>query len=70
MYSNCLLWALWQWCRKGGALWVEKSQYGWWPHFAWSPDGLRYLCFVPLAPKRRRWSAPVIFRGGVKAGKH
>lgn len=68
---NCLLWAVVQfWCH-GGALAVVRSEYGWWCHFAWSPDeGLTWFNYSPTWPKAwwaarwwRRWLPPPLFEG-------
>jgi len=72
-WSNCLIWALWQKLTKGGWIYAEKSEFGWWWHFAWTPDRIRYWCYVPVWPKAwwtarwwRRYVPPPLFRGMVK----
>lgn len=51
--SNCLIWALQQWWRHGGAVVVVPSSYGWWAHFAYRwPDG-SIEEFVPVEIPRR-----------------
>ena len=76
--SNCLLWARAQWCRHGGQILKEPSRHGWWSHYAWSPDGEQWFCYVPRWDKAswlRRWHQrllrfpPPLFRGVVKEGK-
>ena len=66
MWSNCYLFAIQQWYRHGGYIVLTKSQYGWWPHAFHSEDLRRFTDFVPLAPKRRRWLPPLVFRGHIK----
>lgn len=43
--SNCLIFAMGEWRRRGGYLIVRRSHYGWWPHFAWT----RSLAEPPIA---------------------
>lgn len=65
MWSNCLFYAVNRWWREGGYLVIMWSNYGWWPHIAWSPDLVEYYEFCPPT-KRRRWCPPWIFWGSVK----
>lgn len=63
--SNCLFWALGRWRRFGGYLVVRRSQWGPFPHFAWSETLQTFKSFEPLHPRRRRLP-PLIFRGRVR----
>lgn len=74
-WSNCLIWAYWQQWTCGGWVYSEKSQFGWWRHYAWTPDHVHYWCYVPTWPKEwwtarwwRRYVPPPLFRGMVKPG--
>ena len=61
MISNCALWAAWRYVRRGGYVVMTRSDYGWWPHFAWSQDGTRWLQFHPK--RHRRWYGWCLRRG-------
>jgi hypothetical protein len=67
-YSNCLLWAIKQWCQKGGYLIVRKSHFGPIPHFIWSKDLKFFWSYQPIKPKWMAWNFPM-FKGKVKIGK-
>jgi hypothetical protein len=64
-YSNCLIYALTQWCRYGGYVAMRTSHWGWFPHFLWSPDLVKWWAYVPLKPARH-WCPPLLFRGQVE----
>lgn len=71
--SNCLFWALEQRRRFGGYVAARRSTYGWWHHYAWSPDGLRWFEYNPTWPKKwwlerwwRRWFPPPLFTGVIE----
>lgn len=61
--TNCLLWALAQWHRRGGYVVFRRSDYGWWPHLLWSQDLKIFEDFSPFKAKRRRALPPIIFTG-------
>lgn len=63
--SNCLLWALRQFITQGGWLLLTRSEYGWWPHAAWSPDLRAVYAYMPFERKHRRrwWQVPFSFAG-------
>lgn len=68
MRSNCLIWALRQWGRRGGYLMARRSRWGPFPHFLWSPTApAECEAFVPLNP-RRKLLPKLWFRGYVKRG--
>lgn len=49
--SNCIVWAVGQHAREGGAIILTDSAYGDWFHGQWrAPDG-RVWAFEPLIPK-------------------
>lgn len=49
--SNCIVWAVGQHARQGGAIILTDSAYGNWFHGQWrAPDG-RVWAFEPLVPK-------------------
>lgn len=66
--SNCLIWALRQWFKKGGYLIIRRSYFGWWPHFLWSADLVTFWEFNP-AKKENQRSPPILFRGQVRGFK-
>ena len=65
--SNCWMWAIWRFMTKGGVLIFSKSEWGWWPHFMWSPDLSKCVQFEPDHKRRhgRLWP-PFIYRGYLK----
>lgn len=63
-YSNCLFWALRQEAKHGGQIRSRPSQYGWWQHWLWSPDGVEWWSFSPVNPKHKP-APPPIFWGDV-----
>jgi hypothetical protein len=64
--SNCLVFALRRFWQRGGYVVMVWSDYGWWPHFVWSPDLQQFEEWSP-ARKARKWFPPLVFRGAVKA---
>jgi hypothetical protein len=66
--SNCLIFVIGRWLKRGGYVIARKSHWGWWLHFLWSPDLQTFEEFVP-GRYRRRWLPPVLFRGRVKKFK-
>lgn len=66
-FSNCAAWAVWAYFRRGGFLILKKSEWGWWPHFMWSPDMHTCQQFEPDHKRRRgRLWPPFFYRGYVK----
>ena len=67
MVSNCLIWALWQFLRKGGYIIFQQANPPWpkWvPHCLWSPDLHEFWEFgTPLDANRPSFP---LFRGVVK----
>lgn len=69
MKTNCLLWALREWKRKGGYLWIRKSDHWWGPHFGWTKGpGEPMWSFSPDKPTKRLFP-PLFFEGSVKSEK-
>jgi hypothetical protein len=64
--SNCLLFALRRWLRRGGYVIPRRSHYGWWPHFLWSPDLKRFWEYTPPKPNQYLLVPPPLFRGVIK----
>jgi hypothetical protein len=69
MRSNCVIWAVTQYVRRGGYLVARRSRYGWWWHLLWSPDLQRFYAFVPNRRHRKRWVPPLYFQGYVRGAK-
>ena len=66
-YSNCLLWAIYTFLRRGGFLIISKSEWGWWPHIMWTPDMRTCHQFEPDHKRRRgRLWPPIVYRGYIK----
>lgn len=63
--SNCILYAVGRWWRRGGYVVIRKSNYGPFPHFMWSADLLTFESFIPMRPAHERWFPPPLFRGRV-----
>jgi hypothetical protein len=67
LVSNCFIWALWQFFRKGGYIVFRQANPPWpkWaPHVLWSPDLHEFWEFgTPLGEERPRFP---LFRGVVK----
>ena len=65
--SNCWMWAIWRFMRRGGFLIFSRSEWGWWPHFMWSPDMRTCVQFEPDHKRRtgRLWP-PFFYRGYLK----
>ena len=65
--SNCLLWALLTWRRRGGYLWIRRSTHWWGPHFGWTAGpGRPMLSYSPREPKDGPSCPPPLFRGRVR----
>lgn len=64
--SNCLIYAVRQYLRRGGHVVMRKSHWGPWPHFAWSADLKKFEAFVPVEGTRMdvRFPPP-FFRGRI-----
>ena len=66
--SNCIVWAVGQHAKHGGAIILTDSAYGAWFHGQWrSPDG-RVWSFEPVTPKPEVLAAhggamPTLFAG-------
>ena len=61
--SNCIVWAVGQHARHGGAIILAQSAYGDWFHGQWrSPDG-RVWEFDPVVPKVSGGAMPTLFVG-------
>jgi hypothetical protein len=71
MWSNCLVFAVTLWWRRGGYLVIRRSRWGWFPHFlhgtARADGRVRVVSYVPRDPRRKVSPAPV-FRGRVQWG--
>lgn len=65
MRGNCILWALYMWCRYGGYFALRRSRWGPFPHALWSRDLVRWYGFAPVDP-RKRLIPPPWFRGRIK----
>lgn len=72
--SNCLIFALGRFFRRGGYLIVRASRMNrlpWlqWPHFLWA-QSLEDLIVEQYVPEdaRPKWLPPILFRGRVKVG--
>lgn len=65
--TNCLLWALAVWRKKGGYLWVRRSHHWWGPHFGWMRrPGAPMWSYSPDRPKDDPSCPPPLFRGRVR----
>lgn len=64
-YSNCLIWALRQEARNGGYIKSRRSVRGWWRHWLWSADGVKWVSFSPVKPRDGKLIPPPIFWGAV-----
>lgn len=68
--SNCLIFALMRFWRRGGYVVMMWSKYGWWPHWVWTEDLATFHEFSPISEKYRGMLCPpVIFRGRIKRWK-
>ena len=65
--SNCLVYALKRWFSKSGYLVIRKSNFGWWPHFLWTPDisGTYIEHYAPIMGERKLMPPP-LFKGAVR----
>lgn len=61
--TNCLLWALAQWHRRGGYVVFRQSAYGWFPHLLWTGDLVTFMEFTPNEAKYRRRMPPLLYDG-------
>lgn len=66
-YSNCWLWAVKKYLSDQGYIAFRKSNYGWWCHAFWSPDGETWYHFAPEEPEKRRFP-PIFYTGIIKKG--
>jgi hypothetical protein len=66
--SNCLIFAIEHWYKKGGYLIIRRSHHGWWPHFIWSKDLKTFEQFTPFRKAHARWFPPILFTGFIKTG--
>jgi hypothetical protein len=69
-WSNCYIYAIRRWMTHGGSIVMKQSDYGWWPHMAWSGDLRTVEHFVPIAPvakDRQRIIPRVLFLGVAKS---
>ena len=67
-YSNCLIYAVWRWIRRGGWLLMRRSHAGPYPHFAQTdelPEGMLVTHYVRKKARRSKWQLPW-FDGQVK----
>lgn len=68
--SNCIIWAWWQFRKKGGWVhlrWTDMNKLRWirWPHAYWEdPYGVWWE--YTLLEKRRRIIVPLLFYGIVR----
>lgn len=65
-FSNCLLYVLMRMASSGGRMLVQKSLYGWWPHFMHVDGSGCVTEFVPHRPRPRLLLPPPLFRGRVR----
>lgn len=70
--SNCLLWALRMWLRRGGVGYVltRRSRWGAFPHFLYAElrrGRWRVVSYVPVQPRHKQCPPP-LFDGRVKWG--
>lgn len=67
-HSNCLIYAVWRWIRRGGWLLMRRSHAGPYPHFAQTdelPEGMQVTHYVRKTVRRNKWQLPC-FDGHVK----
>jgi hypothetical protein len=68
--SNCLIFALNRWFKKGGYLIIRRSRIGFWWHFLWAKDleGLQSLeHYVPVEDELKvEVASKVFFEGKIK----
>jgi len=64
------LFVIWRWWSEGGYVVIRHSDWGWWPHFLWSPDLQTFEQFVPVVPNHKKRIPPLWFRGYIKTSKH
>lgn len=62
--SNCLFYVLRRINEGGGAVLIEKSSYGWWPHFKHVDHAGCITEFIP-EERRKRMFPPPVFKGAV-----
>jgi hypothetical protein len=70
--SNCLIWAVAMWLRRGGLGYVSirRSRWGRFPHFLYTERRrgvLRMVSYVPVQPRHKECPPPV-FQGRVRWG--
>jgi hypothetical protein len=67
-FSNCLIFAVWRFLRRGGYLIMRRSRHGWWPHILWC-EHLRDAVIEHYVPfnysEHFAASHKIIFRGYV-----
>ena len=65
--SNCLVFALKRWFSDSGYLVVRKSNFGWWPHFLWTPDiNSSYVEHYAPISGQKKLMPPPLFEGNVQ----
>jgi hypothetical protein len=67
--SNCIIFALLRWFRRGGYLIVRKSRHGWWPHALWSSDLCTFEEYQPRVPNHHLLIPPPLYDGIVRERK-
>ena len=67
--SNCLIFALSKFVKKGGYIIIRKSKFGPWLHFMWTDNVQDYEHYRPETPLKHPYLSKILFRGKVEKRK-